>query len=54
MFYIATDTQGSLLAHAEEKNRLGSVTGYSEELGNFKITFRKPSSGEAASTKYAR
>ncbi|XP_061103094.1 mannosyl-oligosaccharide glucosidase isoform X2 [Conger conger] len=53
MFYVATDTQGSLLAHAEEKNRLGSITGYSEELGNFKITFRKPSSGEAAGAKYA-
>ncbi|XP_064191214.1 mannosyl-oligosaccharide glucosidase isoform X1 [Anguilla rostrata] len=53
MFYVATDTQGSLQAHVEERNRLGSVTGYSEELGNFKVTFQKPSSGEAASAKYA-
>ncbi|KAG7458588.1 hypothetical protein MATL_G00222070 [Megalops atlanticus] len=53
MFYVATDTQGSLQAHVEERNRLGSVTGSSEELGNFKITFRKPSAGEAAGDKYA-
>ncbi|KAJ8407547.1 hypothetical protein AAFF_G00274040 [Aldrovandia affinis] len=53
MFYVATDTQGSLQAHVEERNRLGSVTGSSEELGNFKITFRKPSAGETASGKYA-
>ncbi|XP_030644183.1 mannosyl-oligosaccharide glucosidase [Chanos chanos] len=53
MFYVATDTQGSLQAHVEDKNRLGSVTGVSEELGNFKITFRKPTVGEAAGNKYA-
>lgn len=54
MFYAATDVQGSLQAHVEEKNRLSSVTGTSEELGNFKITFGKPSAGEGASGKYAR
>uniref|UniRef100_A0A4W5Q9M4 Mannosyl-oligosaccharide glucosidase n=1 Tax=Hucho hucho TaxID=62062 RepID=A0A4W5Q9M4_9TELE len=41
MFYAAANTQGSLEAHVEERNRLGSITGFSEELGNFKITFRK-------------
>uniref|UniRef100_A0A8C2JAL6 Mannosyl-oligosaccharide glucosidase n=1 Tax=Cyprinus carpio TaxID=7962 RepID=A0A8C2JAL6_CYPCA len=54
MFYTATDVQGSLQAHVEEKNRLSSVTGTSEELGNFKITFGKPTAGEGASGKYAR
>uniref|UniRef100_A0AAR2IP76 Mannosyl-oligosaccharide glucosidase n=1 Tax=Pygocentrus nattereri TaxID=42514 RepID=A0AAR2IP76_PYGNA len=53
MFYVATDSQGSLQAHVEERTRLSSVTGTSEELGNFKITFRKPTAGGAASDKYA-
>uniref|UniRef100_A0A4W4FL06 Mannosyl-oligosaccharide glucosidase n=2 Tax=Electrophorus electricus TaxID=8005 RepID=A0A4W4FL06_ELEEL len=53
MFYVATDTQGSLRAHVEDRTRLSSVTGTSEELGNFKITFRRPTAGEAASGKYA-
>ncbi|XP_004065937.1 mannosyl-oligosaccharide glucosidase [Oryzias latipes] len=53
MFYAAADTQGSLRGHMEERNRLGSITGVSEELGNFKITFRKPVTGELSSTKYA-
>lgn len=54
MFYASTDGQGSLQAHIEEKNRVSSVTGTSEELGNFKITFGKPTAGEGASAKYAR
>lgn len=54
MFYAAADTQGSLEAHVEERNRLASITGFSEELGNFKITFRKPVTGELSSAKYAR
>ncbi|XP_065121544.1 mannosyl-oligosaccharide glucosidase [Paramisgurnus dabryanus] len=54
MFYVATDIQGSLQAHAQEKNHLSSVTGTSEELGNFKITFGKPTAGEGATGKYAR
>ncbi|XP_062386640.1 mannosyl-oligosaccharide glucosidase [Sardina pilchardus] len=53
MFYVAMDTQGSLQAHVEERNRLSTVTGASEELGNFKVTFRKPTAGDAASAKYA-
>ncbi|KAK3523217.1 hypothetical protein QTP86_022940, partial [Hemibagrus guttatus] len=53
MFYVATDTQGSLQAHIEDKTRLSHVTGTSEELGDFKITFNKPTSGEAATDKYA-
>lgn len=54
MFYAATDVQGSLQAHVEEKNHLSSVTGTSEELGNFKITFGKPTAGEGAAGKYAK
>ncbi|XP_006629249.2 mannosyl-oligosaccharide glucosidase [Lepisosteus oculatus] len=53
LFYVAADSQGSLQAHVEEKNRLGSVTGFSEELGHFKLTFRKPAAGEATSAKFA-
>ncbi|XP_023654927.1 mannosyl-oligosaccharide glucosidase isoform X2 [Paramormyrops kingsleyae] len=53
MFYVAADTQGSLQAHVEERGRLSSVTGSSEELGSFKVTFGKPTAGEAAGTKYA-
>lgn len=53
MFYAAADTQGSLEAHVEERNRLASITGFSEELGNFKISFRKPVTGELSSSKYA-
>ncbi|KAF3687732.1 Mannosyl-oligosaccharide glucosidase [Channa argus] len=52
LFYAASDTQGSLEAQVEERNRLASITGFSEELGNFKITFRKPVIGES-SAKYA-
>lgn len=53
MFYVATDTQGMLQTHVEERNRLTTVTGVSEELGNFKVTFRKPTAGDAANAKYA-
>lgn len=53
MFYAAADTQGSLEAQVEERNRLSSITGFSEELGNFKITFRKPVAGESSNVKYA-
>lgn len=54
MFYVATDAQSSLQAHVEERTRLSHVTGTSEELGNFRITFGKPTSGEASPNKYAR
>lgn len=54
MFYAAADTQGSLEAHVEEKSRLASIRGFSEELGNFKITFGKPVTGELSTAKYAR
>ncbi|XP_075887768.1 mannosyl-oligosaccharide glucosidase [Nelusetta ayraudi] len=53
MFYAAADTQGSLEAHVEEKSRLASIRGFSEELGNFKITFGKPVTGELSTAKYA-
>ncbi|XP_037118450.1 mannosyl-oligosaccharide glucosidase [Syngnathus acus] len=53
MFYAAADTQGSLQAHVEEKTRLASITGVSEELGNFKITFQKPVGRNLTKSKYA-
>ncbi|XP_039607741.1 mannosyl-oligosaccharide glucosidase [Polypterus senegalus] len=53
LFYVAADGQGSLQPHIEEKNRLGSVTGSSEELGQFKLTFRKPSAGGNTIEKFA-
>lgn len=53
MFYAAADTQGSLQAYVEERSRLASITGFSEELGNFKMSFRRPVTGES-SMKYAR
>ncbi|KAF4071349.1 hypothetical protein AMELA_G00272160 [Ameiurus melas] len=52
MFYVAADTQGSLQAHIENRTRLSHVTGTSEELGDFKITFGKPTDGEASPEKY--
>ncbi|TRY99540.1 hypothetical protein DNTS_020832 [Danionella cerebrum] len=54
MFYAATDDQGLLQAHVDEKLRLSSITGTSDELGNFKITFGKPTAGEGPGAKYAR
>lgn len=54
MFYVATDTQGSLHPHIEKTTRLSHVTGTSKELGKFKITFVKPTSGDTATNKYAR
>lgn len=54
MFYVAADTQGSLQAHIENRTRLSHVTGTSDELGDFKITFGKPTEGEASPDKYAR
>ncbi|XP_053475561.1 mannosyl-oligosaccharide glucosidase [Ictalurus furcatus] len=53
MFYVAADTQGSLQAHIENRTRLSHVTGTSDELGDFKITFGKPTDGEASPDKYA-
>ncbi|XP_058240480.1 mannosyl-oligosaccharide glucosidase-like isoform X2 [Hemibagrus wyckioides] len=53
MFYVATDTQGYLQPHIEDKTHLSHVTGTSEELGDFKITFNKPTSEDTATDKYA-
>ncbi|XP_053336327.1 mannosyl-oligosaccharide glucosidase-like [Clarias gariepinus] len=53
MFYVAADTQGSLQAHVLDRTHLSHVTGTSEELGNFRITFGKPTGGEESSNKYA-
>ncbi|NXU55680.1 MOGS glucosidase, partial [Turnix velox] len=44
-FYIATDGQGTLEPHLENKTRLAAVTGMSEELGHFTLTFLPPTVG---------
>ncbi|NXL68983.1 MOGS glucosidase, partial [Chordeiles acutipennis] len=54
-FYVATDGQGSLEPQLEEGTRLAAVTGATEELGNFTVTFLRPtaeSGGEEP--RYAR
>ncbi|XP_069488582.1 mannosyl-oligosaccharide glucosidase [Ambystoma mexicanum] len=53
LFYVATDGQGLLNAHVEDKQRLASVTGSSEELGHFRITFYKPKGEKSEAAKYA-
>ncbi|XP_059577183.1 mannosyl-oligosaccharide glucosidase isoform X2 [Alligator mississippiensis] len=49
LFYVATDGQGELQPRVEDKTRLAAVTGTSEELGHFTVTFRKPSGAGTAS-----
>ncbi|NXW52843.1 MOGS glucosidase, partial [Nyctiprogne leucopyga] len=41
-FYVATDGQGQLEPQLEEGTRLAAVTGTTEELGNFTVTFLRP------------
>ncbi|XP_067154548.1 mannosyl-oligosaccharide glucosidase [Apteryx mantelli] len=52
-FYVATDGQGTLQPHVEDKTRLASVTGTTEELGHFKISFLKPTAESGTAPKYA-
>ncbi|XP_007445489.1 mannosyl-oligosaccharide glucosidase, partial [Python bivittatus] len=53
LFYVATDGQGVLQPLIEEKTRLASLRGQTEELGNFTITFQQPTT-EAGLPLYAR
>ncbi|KAJ1212034.1 hypothetical protein NDU88_007378 [Pleurodeles waltl] len=53
IFYVATDGQGSLQPHVEDKSRLAYVTGSSDQLGHFRMTFHKPRGEKAESSKYA-
>ncbi|NXD88948.1 MOGS glucosidase, partial [Halcyon senegalensis] len=41
-FYVATDGQGTLRPHLENGTRLAAVTGTTEELGSFTLTFLRP------------
>uniref|UniRef100_A0A8C5WJS2 Mannosyl-oligosaccharide glucosidase n=1 Tax=Leptobrachium leishanense TaxID=445787 RepID=A0A8C5WJS2_9ANUR len=45
LFYVATDGQGTLQPHLDQKGRLSHVTGTSEELGKFTMRFPKPEGG---------
>ncbi|KAJ6658585.1 hypothetical protein lerEdw1_019973 [Lerista edwardsae] len=54
LFYVATDGQGTLQPLVEEKSRrLLSLTGTTEELGHFTITFQQPTTEAGAAPLYA-
>ncbi|XP_048366190.1 mannosyl-oligosaccharide glucosidase isoform X1 [Sphaerodactylus townsendi] len=53
LFYVATDGQGILRPLVVEKNRLASLTGTTEELGDFTITFLQPTSEAGTGPLYA-
>ncbi|XP_006011279.1 mannosyl-oligosaccharide glucosidase [Latimeria chalumnae] len=53
LFYVATDGQGTLQPHVEERDRLASVSGTTEELGHFRITFQKPTALKSTTPKHA-
>ncbi|XP_053921994.1 mannosyl-oligosaccharide glucosidase isoform X3 [Cuculus canorus] len=52
-FYIATDGQGTLEPHLENGTRLAAVTGATEELGRFTLTFLRPTAGSGDDPKFA-
>uniref|UniRef100_A0A803TTL9 Mannosyl-oligosaccharide glucosidase n=1 Tax=Anolis carolinensis TaxID=28377 RepID=A0A803TTL9_ANOCA len=52
LFYVATDGQGALQPQVKEKSRMASLTGVTEELGHFTITFQPPTS-ETGTPLYA-
>lgn len=55
LFYVATDGQGTLQPLVEEKSRrLLSLTGTTEELGHFTITFQHPTTEAGTAPLYAR
>ncbi|XP_043919946.1 mannosyl-oligosaccharide glucosidase [Protopterus annectens] len=53
LFYVATDGQGILQPHVEGQGRLAYITGFSEELGEFKVIFQKPTDRGSKVPKYA-
>ena len=53
-FYVATDGQGALQPHLEDGTRLAAVTGTSEELGDFRITFLRPTADSGEDVQYSR
>ncbi|NWH83150.1 MOGS glucosidase, partial [Piaya cayana] len=52
-FYIATDGQGTLEPQLENGTRLAAVTGNTEELGRFTLTFLRPTDPSGQDLKYA-
>ncbi|NXN14442.1 MOGS glucosidase, partial [Indicator maculatus] len=52
-FYVATDGQGTLRPHLENKTRLAAVTGTTEELGDFTLTFLPPTADAEGDPKHA-
>lgn len=54
LFYVATDGQGVLEPLLEGKTRLRALTGTTEELGPFTVTFREPTTEDGTAPLYAR
>ncbi|NXI44027.1 MOGS glucosidase, partial [Galbula dea] len=52
-FYVATDGQGTLQPHLENGTRLAAVTGTTEELGDFTLTFLHPTADGEGGPKHA-
>ncbi|KAM9286248.1 mannosyl-oligosaccharide glucosidase [Cariama cristata] len=52
-FYVATDGQGTLQPHLENRTRLAAVTGTTEDLGHFTLTFLRPTAESREGPKYA-
>uniref|UniRef100_A0A8D0L0E5 Mannosyl-oligosaccharide glucosidase n=1 Tax=Strix occidentalis caurina TaxID=311401 RepID=A0A8D0L0E5_STROC len=52
-FYVATDEQGTLRPRLDNGTRLAAVTGTTEELGRFTLTFLPPTTESGEDPKYA-
>ncbi|NWQ84868.1 MOGS glucosidase, partial [Columbina picui] len=52
-FYVATDGQGTLQPQLENGTRLTAVTGTTEELGSFTLTFLPPTAESGEDPKHA-
>ncbi|NXJ34149.1 MOGS glucosidase, partial [Ciconia maguari] len=50
---ITAQTEGTLRPHLENGTRLAAVTGTTEELGDFTLTFLRPTAGSGEDPKYA-
>uniref|UniRef100_A0A8D2Q4M5 Mannosyl-oligosaccharide glucosidase n=2 Tax=Varanus komodoensis TaxID=61221 RepID=A0A8D2Q4M5_VARKO len=53
LFYVATDGQGTLQPQVVEQTRMVSLTGTTEELGHFTITFQQPTTETGTTPLYA-
>ncbi|XP_074721407.1 mannosyl-oligosaccharide glucosidase [Strix uralensis] len=52
-FYVATDEQGTLWPRLDNGTQLAAVTGTTEELGRFTLTFLPPTTESGEDPKYA-